>query len=194
MKFTLSWLKDYLETDASLEQILERLTSIGLEVEGYENPAENLKGFVVAEVKTAEKHPDADKLRLLKVFDGKEELQIVCGAPNARAGIKVVLARVGTIIPCYGEALKVGKIRGLESFGMLCSEKELCIGENHDGIMELPLDAPVGVDASTVLSSDPVIEIAITPNRAECLGVRGVARDLAASGLGKFKDRDIKVV
>ena len=187
MKFTLSWLKEHLDTDASVEEIAETLTKIGLEVEEIFNPANNLKGFVTAKVESYEKHPDSDHLGLLCVDTGKEKLQVVCGAPNCKQGIVGVFAPVGTLIPCYNEVLKVGKIRGVESFGMLCSEKELGIGEDHSGIIVLPEGTPVGLPAAEVLNIDPVIEIAITPNRAECLGVRGVARDLAAAGLGKLK-------
>ncbi len=187
MKFSLSWLKEHLDTNASVEEIAETLTKIGLEVEEIFNPAGRLKGFVAAEVETYERHPDSDHLGLLTVNTGKEKLQVVCGAPNCRQGLKGIFAPVGVIIPCYNEELKVGKIRGVESFGMMCSEKELCIGEDHNGIIELPADTKIGLPAADVLNIDPVIEINITPNRAECLGVRGVARDLAAAGLGTLK-------
>src|SRR5476651_6688 len=144
MKFTLSWLKEHLDTDADVAAIAERLTSIGLEVESITDPGAALKDFIVGEVITAEKHPNADKLRLCSVSDGKDALQIVCGAPNARAGIKVVLARPGTVIPATGEALKLGTIRGVESRGMMCSARELKLGEDHDGIIELPASAKTG--------------------------------------------------
>lgn len=192
MKFSISWLKEHLDTVASVDEIAKTLTKIGLEVEEVINPAENLKGFIVAEVKECEMHPDSDHLHLLKVFDGKQDLQVVCGAPNVKKGMKGVFAPVGTLIPCYNEVLKVGKIRGVESFGMLCSEKELGVGEDHTGIIELPSDAKVGDKAENVLAIDPVIEISITPNRAECLGVRGIARDLAAAGLGTLKPLNIR--
>ena len=192
MKFTLSWLKEHLDTDAGVDEIAERLTSVGLEVEEVYNPAANLNGFITAKVEKCEMHPDSDHLHLLSVNNGKESLQVVCGAPNVKLGTVGIFAPVGTIIPCYNEKLTVGKIRGVESFGMLCSEKELCIGDDHTGIIELPSDTPIGIAASEVLNIDPVIEISITPNRAECLGVRGVARDLAASGLGKLKPLEIK--
>ncbi|MBQ1612746.1 MAG: phenylalanine--tRNA ligase subunit beta, partial [Alphaproteobacteria bacterium] len=181
MKFTLSWLKEHLDTTATVDEIAERLTSIGLEVEEVFNPAAALKGFITAKVEKCEMHPDSDHLHLLSVNNGKENLQVVCGAPNVKLGTIGIFAPVGVIIPCYNEKLTVGKIRGVESFGMLCSEKELCIGEDHNGIIELPADTPIGIPAAEVLNIDPVIEISITPNRAECLGVRGVARDLAAS-------------
>ena len=187
MKFTLSWLKEHLDTDAGVEEIADALTKIGLEVEEVFNPANNLKGFVTAKVETYERHPDSDHLGLLCVNTGKEKLQVVCGAPNCRQGLVGVFAPVGTLIPCYNEVLKVGKIRGVESFGMMCSEKELGIGEDHTGIIELPENTEIGLPAADVLAIDPVIEISITPNRAECLGVRGVARDLAAAGMGRLK-------
>jgi phenylalanyl-tRNA synthetase beta chain len=193
MKFTLSWLKDYLKTDASLNEIEEKLTAIGLEVEEVINPAAALKDFILAEVVAEEKHPDADKLKVLTVDTGSEKTQIVCGAPNARAGIKVILAQPGVVIPAFGEVLKVGKIRGVESFGMCCSEKELGLGDNHDGIIELQSDLPNGTTADKVLNVEPVIEIAITANKADCLSVRGIARDLAASGIGEYIDRDVKI-
>ncbi len=191
MKFTLSWLKEHLDTNASVEEIAETLTKIGLEVEEVYNPASALNGFITAEVETYEKHPDSDHLGLLCVNTGTEKLQVVCGAPNCKQGLKGIFAPVGTTIPCYNEKLKVGKIRGIESFGMMCTERELGVGEDHNGIIELPSDTPIGLPASKVLNIDPVIEISITPNRAECLGVRGVARDLAAAGLGKLKPLNI---
>ncbi len=187
MKFSISWLKEHLDTTASVDEIAETLTKIGLEVEEIFNPASKLDGFVTAEVETYERHPDSDHLGLLTVNTGKEKLQVVCGAPNCKQGLKGIFAPVGVVIPCYGEELKVGKIRGVESFGMMCSEKELGVGEDHSGIIELPADTKIGLPAAEVLNIDPVIEINITPNRAECLGVRGVARDLAAAGLGTLK-------
>src|SRR5215475_5199759 len=144
-----------------------------------------LKDFIVGEVVTAEKHPNADKLRLCTVSTGGETLQIVCGAPNARAGIKVVLARPGNVIPISGDALKVGTVRGVESRGMMCSARELLLGEDHDGIIELPADAKVGDKAAVALGlTDPLIDVAITPNRGDAASVFGVARDLAAAELG----------
>ena len=155
MKFTLSWLKEHLDTDASAAAIAEKLTAIGLEVESVTDAGAALKDFIVGEVITAEKHPQADRLRLCSVSDGKNNLQIICGAPNARAGIKVVLARPGTIIPATGEALKLGTIRGVESRGMMCSARELLLGEDHDGIIELKPGAKAGasVMAALVLAS-----------------------------------------
>ena len=194
MKFTLSWLKEHLDTNASVNEISETLTKIGLEVEEVFDPSAKLNGFITAVVETYERHPDSDHLGLLTVNTGKEKLQVVCGAPNCRQGLKGIFAPVGVVIPCYGEELKVGKIRGVESFGMMCSEKELCIGEDHNGIIELPADTPIGVPAAEVLNIDPVIEISITPNRAECLGVRGIARDLSAAGLGKLKPLKISKI
>ena len=194
MKFTLSWLKEHLDTTASIDEIAETLTKIGLEVEEVINPASQLEGFVTAVVETYERHPDSDHLGLLTVNTGKEKLQVVCGAPNCKQGLKGIFAPVGTLIPCYNEVLKVGKIRGVESFGMMCSEKELGVGNDHTGIIELPSDTEIGIPASQILPIDPVIEISITPNRAECLGVRGVARDLAAAGLGTLKPLNIRKI
>ncbi len=187
MKFTLSWLKDHLDTDAPLAEIGKTLTMIGLEVEEIHDPGAVLGDFIVGHVLAAEKHPDADKLRVCKVDTGTETLQIICGAPNAREGIKVALARPGNIIPATGDKLKKGKIRGVESQGMMCSTRELGLGDDHDGIIELPADAPIGAPLTKVLPTDPVIDIAVTPNRADALSVRGVARDLAAAGLGTLK-------
>ena len=200
MKLTLSWLKEHLDTDATVEQIGERLTAIGLEVESITDPGAALKDFIVGEVITAEKHPNADKLRLCSVSTGKENLQIVCGAPNARAGIKVVLARPGTVIPATGEALKLGTIRGVESRGMMCSARELLLGEDHDGIIELKPGAEVGAPVigalveAGLLASDPLIEVSITPNRGDAASVYGIARDLAAAGLGTLKTEKIAPV
>lgn len=187
MKFTLNWLKDHLDTDASVDQISHRLTALGLEVESVMDPGAGLKDLIVGYVLEATQHPNADRLRVCKVDTGTETLQIVCGAPNARAGLKVALALVGTVIPVSGEKLKKGKIRGEESQGMMCSTRELCLGTDHDGIIELPQDAPTGASLVSVLSLDPVIDISVTPNRADALGVRGIARDLAAGGTGRLK-------
>ncbi len=194
MKFTLSWLKSHLDTTADLETIVNTLTKIGLEVEEVINPAANLKGFVTARAEDVRMHPDSDHLHLLTVNTGKEKFQVVCGAPNVREGLIGIFAPAGVVIPCYNEVLKVGKIRGQESFGMMCSEKELCIGEDHTGIIELAADTPIGVPAAEVLNIDPVVEVSITPNRAECLGVRGIARDLAAAGLGSLKPLEIREI
>lgn len=197
MKFTLSWLREHLETDASLEAITDRLTMLGLEVEGVVDRRAALAAFSVAEVVAAEKHPDADRLRVCTVRTGtagEADLQIICGAPNARAGMKAVLARPGVVIPESGQVLKTGRIRGIESRGMLCSARELGLGEDHAGIMDLPADTPVGVPLPQVLDLDPMIEIAITPNRPDCLGVRGIARDLAASGLGTLRPLTVEPV
>lgn len=194
MKFTLSWLKQHLETDASLADIEIRLTELGLEVESVEDPASDLGGFVVAKVLEAEKHPNADRLRVCKVDSGNGVIQVVCGAPNARAGITVILAQPGTFIPVTGEKLKKGNVRGVESQGMMCSWRELKLGEDHEGIAELDDSLAAGSRLVDVMSFDPVIDISITPNRADCLGVRGVARDLAASGLGTLKPLAADVV
>jgi phenylalanyl-tRNA synthetase beta chain len=188
MKFSLSWLKTWLDTDASLEEILNTLSAIGLEVEGVENKADALKPFVIAEILEATRHPNADKLQACRVSAGGAELSVVCGAPNARTGLRVVLAPVGALIPTSGLVLKAGEIRGVKSEGMLTSYRELGLGEDHEGIIELPADAPIGENFAKWAGLDePVIEIAVTPNRGDALAVRGVARDLAAAGLGKLK-------
>ena len=189
MKFTLSWLKDHLETKASLDEIVAALTRVGLEVEGVENPAEKLAAFTIAKVLTAERHPQADKLQVLSVDIGAgDPVQVVCGAPNARPGLVGVFGAPGTYVPGSDITLKVAAIRGVESRGMMCSVRELQIGDEHDGIIELPADAPVGEGyAEWAGLSDPVIDVAITPNRQDCMGVRGIARDLAAAGLGTLK-------
>ncbi|MCF3935962.1 phenylalanine--tRNA ligase subunit beta [Acuticoccus sp. M5D2P5] len=189
MKFTLSWLKDHLATEASIDEITERLTAIGLEVEGIEDPAAALAPFRIARVTSAIQHPNADRLRVLTVDPGDgTALQVVCGAPNAREGLVGVFAAPGTHIPGTGVDLSVGSIRGVESHGMMLSEREMGLSEDHDGIVDLPQDAPVGTPyVEWARIDDPVIEIGLTPNRADCLGVRGIARDLAAAGLGTLK-------
>ncbi|WP_234186893.1 phenylalanine--tRNA ligase subunit beta [Shinella sp. NM-101] len=188
MKFTLSWLKDHLDTDASLEEICAKLTAIGLEVEDVDDKAA-FRPFVIAKVVSAEQHPNADKLRVLMVDTGKgEPIQVVCGAPNARAGLVGAFAAPGTYVPGIDVTLAVGTIRGVESRGMMCSEKELEISDNHDGIIDLPADAPVGTSYAAYAGlDDPVIEINLTPNRPDCTSIFGIARDLAASGLGTLK-------
>ncbi|MEE2527337.1 phenylalanine--tRNA ligase subunit beta [Hyphobacterium sp. HN65] len=188
MKFTLSWLKEHLETDKPLDEIAEAMTMAGLEIEDIDNPAEALADFTVAFVKSAEPHPDADKLRVCTVDTKDGEKQIVCGAPNAHAGMKAIYAPLGTYIPGADFALdkKPRKIRGVESFGMLCSAKELNAGEDHDGIIDLQGDWKVGDPAAEALgANDPVIDFEVTPNRPDWLGVDGIARDLAAAGLGR---------
>ncbi|ESZ86051.1 MAG: phenylalanyl-tRNA synthetase subunit beta [Blastomonas sp. CACIA14H2] len=189
MKFTLSWLKEHLDTDASLTEITDRLTAIGLELEGVENPADALRPFRVAKVLEAGPHPNADKLRLLKVDDGSgTPWQVVCGAPNAREELVGVFGPPGTYVPGPAFTLKPAKIRDVESFGMMCSYRELELGEDHDGIIELPEDAPVGTSFADYAGlDDPVIEVSVTPNKQDCMGVRGIARDLAASGIGTLK-------
>lgn len=199
MKFTLSWLKNPLDTNATLDAIVERLTMLGLEVEGVEDPAKKLAVFSVAKVLEAGPHPDADKLQVLKVealVEGEvKQLQVVCGAPNARAGMTGIFAPPGATIPVNGMVLKPTKIRGVESNGMMCSERELELSDDHVGIIDLEGDWKVGTPAADVLGqNDPVIEIAITPNRPDCLGVYGVARDLAAAGLGHLREGDLSPV
>ncbi len=188
MKFSLSWLKQHLDTDADATVIAEKLTAIGLEVEGVENPAEALAPFRVAKVLTAERHPQADKLQVLTVDAGEGAVQVVCGAPNARAGMLGVFGPPGAYVPGSDITLKIAAIRGVESRGMMCSVRELQIGDEHDGIIELPGDAPVGTAfAEYAELNDPVFDVNVTPNRGDCMGVRGIARDLAASGIGTLK-------
>ncbi|MBF9151190.1 phenylalanine--tRNA ligase subunit beta [Novosphingobium jiangmenense] len=185
MKFSLSWLKSVLDTKADARTIAEKLTSLGLEIEGVEDASAALKSFRVARVLTAEKHPQADKLQVLSVDLGDgTPLQVVCGAPNARAGLVGVLGLPGAVVPANGMELRKSAIRGVESNGMMCSTRELGLGEEHDGIIELPEDAPLGTTFADYLGSDPVFDVAITPNRPDCMGVHGIARDLAAAGLG----------
>ncbi|MER8429197.1 phenylalanine--tRNA ligase subunit beta [Mesorhizobium caraganae] len=196
MKLTLSWLKDHLETDATFSEIVERLTSIGLEVEHVDDKA-SLKPFVIAKVLTAVQHPDADRLRVLTVDtgDGKAPVQVVCGAPNARAGLIGAFAAPGTYVPGIDVTLTVGKIRGVESHGMMCSERELELSDEHNGIIDLPEDAPVGTSfAAYAHLDDPVIEINLTPNRPDATSIYGVARDLAASGLGRLKTAPVEAI
>lgn len=188
MKFSLSWLKKHLETNADVNAVADCLNRIGLEVEGIENPADKLSAFRVARVLTAAPHPQADKLQVLTVDAGGEPLQVVCGAPNARAGMLGVFGPAGATVPANGMVLKVAAIRGVESNGMMCSIAELELGDDHDGIIELPADAPVGeVYADWAGLDDPVIDVSVTPNRQDCMGVRGIARDLAAAGLGTLR-------
>lgn len=188
MKFTLSWLKEHLETEADAAAIADALTNIGLEVESVEDKSTALKDFIVAHVVSAEKHPNADKLKLCMVDTGSETVQVVCGAPNAHAGMKAVFARPGVAIPASNEVLKIGTIRGVESRGMLCSERELLLSDEHNGIIELPTDAKIGAPAAEALGlNDPVIDVSITPNRGDCTSVHGIARDLAAAGVGRLK-------
>src|SRR2546430_9119345 len=191
MKFTLSWLKDHLETDEPVERLADKLTMIGLEVESIDDKAKALAPFTIARVLSAEQHPNADRLRVCMVDtgDGGVPVQVVCGAPNARAGLVSVFSAPGTFIPGKHITLGVGTIRGVESRGMLCSEAELELSENHDGIMELPADAPIGAAyAGWAGLGDPGLEINLTPNRQDCAGVHGIARDLSAADMGKFNE------
>lgn len=187
MKFSLEWLKHFLDTQASVAEIAAALNAIGLEVEGVEDPAEKLAGFRVAKVLTAAPHPDADKLQVLSVDTGEgDPLQVVCGAPNARAGMKGVLGLAGAVVPANGMELRKSAIRGVESNGMMCSTRELELGDDHDGIIELPEDAPVGSSFAEYCDASPIFDVAITPNRPDCMGVDGIARDLAAAGIGTY--------
>ncbi len=188
MKFTLSWLKEHLDTNADLTEVRDRLTMLGLEVEGITNPAEALKGFVVGYVIEAKQHPNADRLRVCTVDTGAGVVQVVCGAPNARTGMKGIFAPSGSYIPGTDLHLKASKIRGEESNGMLCSSRELQLGDDHSGIIDLPEETKTGLPAAEALGlDDAVIEIKVTPNRGDCLGVHGIARDLAAAGVGTLK-------
>src|ERR687890_1154443 len=193
MKFTLSWLKEHLDTEAKLDAIVDKLTMIGLEVERVEDKAKALVPFTVASVVSAEKHPNADKLRVCMVDTGSgAPVQVVCGAPNARAGMKSVFSPPGTFIPGKNITLGVGTIRGVESRGMLVSEMELQLSDDHEGIIDLPDDAAVGQPYAAYAGlDDPVIEINLTPNRPDCASVHGIARDLAAAGLGRLKPNPI---
>ncbi|MEE3059096.1 MAG: phenylalanine--tRNA ligase subunit beta, partial [Pseudomonadota bacterium] len=197
MKFTLSWLKDHLDTSASLDEIADKLTLIGLEVEALVDPSETFANFEVAEIIATAPHPEADRLKICTVKSGGGEQQLVCGAPNARTGLVGILAQEGAVIPASGMVLGKAKIRGVESRGMMCSGAELGLNDDHDGIIELEVGASIGSPAAVALGlDDPMIEIGITPNRPDCLGVRGIARDLAAAGLGTMKEdatRSIKV-
>ncbi len=202
MKFTLSWLRDHLETDVGIEQIADALTDLGLEVEGVEDPAARLGAFRICKVIEAVQHPNADRLRVCRVAtwpggpgSTMEEVQVVCGAPNARTGLVGVFAPAGTHVPGTGVDLKPGNIRGVDSNGMLCSERELMLSDDHNGIIDLPEDAPLGerfIDWRGL--NDPVVEIKVTPNRPDALGIHGIARDLAARGLGKLKAPVIPVI
>jgi phenylalanyl-tRNA synthetase beta chain len=197
MKFTLSWLKEHLETDEPLEKLADKLTMIGLEVEHIEDKAKQLSAFTIARVISAEPHPNADRLRVCMVDtgNGAAPVQVVCGAPNARAGLVSVFSAPGAFIPGKNITLGIGTIRGVESRGMLCSAAELQLSEDHDGIMELPADAPIGVAYTEWAQlGDPVLEINLTPNRQDCTGVHGIARDLSAADMGRFKDPGIKPV
>ena len=188
MKITLGWLKSHLATDADLATLVKRLTMLGHEVDAIDDPAAKLTAFTVGHVVSAVAHPNADRLRVCVVDTGVDRVQVVCGAPNARAGMKGVFARAGTVIPRTGMLLKAGQIRGEASNGMLCSGYEMGLSDDHDGIIDLPADAPVGKPFAPVLGlDDPMLDVKITPNRADCLGVRGLARDLAAAGVGSLK-------
>ena len=195
MKFTLSWLAEHLETDSAVPEIVERLTMLGLEVDTVLDRAEGLRSFTVGRVVEARPHPAADRLQVCTVDTGSGTVDVVCGAPNARTGMKGVFAPVGSFVPGTGMELKKTKIRGVESTGMLLSEREMNISDDHEGIVDLPDDAEVGAPAVAVMGlDDTVFDIDITPNRGDCLGVRGIARDLAAAGLGKLKPVDAEPV
>ena len=196
MKFTLAWLKEHLDTDATAQQIANKLTMIGLEVEKLDDKGKLLAPFTIARVVEAKPHPNADRLRVCMVDTGTgESVQVVCGAPNARTGMMGVFVAPGAYIPGKDMTLKVGKIRDVESRGMLVSEFEIQLSDDHEGIIELPADAPLGKPyAEWAGLDDPVFEIKLTPNRPDCTGVHGIARDLAAADMGTFKDKPVKPV
>jgi phenylalanyl-tRNA synthetase beta chain len=189
MKLTWSWLQEHVETSASIQEVCHRLTMLGLELESVQDASEKLAPFVVAQIIEASPHPDADKLQVCRVDagDGGPPLQVVCGAPNARAGLKTALGRPGAVVPASGVTLKLAKVRGVESAGMLCSARELSLSDAHEGIMELPADAVVGAPLAAALGlNDPVIDLSVTPNRVDCMGVRGIAREVIAAGMGRW--------
>ncbi|MBT7615538.1 MAG: phenylalanine--tRNA ligase subunit beta, partial [Rhodospirillaceae bacterium] len=195
MKITLDWLKRHLETDATLDDIVATLNRIGLEVEEVEDRTAELAPFTVGYVVKAEQHPNADRLRVCVVETGKGEVQVVCGAPNARTGMKGVFAPSGSHIPGTGVDLKESEIRGVASRGMLCSEREMGLSDEHDGIIDLPEDAEIGASYAAMAGlDDPVLDIGLTPDRGDCFSVRGIARDLAAAGLGTLKPLDTSPV
>src|SRR5690606_21526583 len=178
----------YLDTEASAAEIAAKLNAIGIEVEDLDDPAEKLAGFRIARVLTAKPHPDADKLQVLTVDNGEgEPRQVVCGAPNARVGLVGVLGSPGPSVPANGMVLKKAASRGVESSGMMCPSRELELGDDHEGIIELPRQAPIGMEFAAYTRAGPVFEVAITPNRPDCMGVYGIARDLAAAGIGTLK-------
>ncbi len=188
MKFSDSWLRAYLKTNASINEIADKMTQIGIEVEGIQDNATALKGFIVGEIRTLKKHPNADRLNVLTVWTGTEELQVVCGAPNCFIGMKSVLALPGVMIPKFQETLEKGTIRGITSNGMLCAEDELCLGSDHTGIIDLKTDLPAGTPFIDILKPDIIFDVEITPNRPDCYGVKGIARDLSSTGIGEYVD------
>lgn len=191
MKFTLSWLRDHLDTQSTVQEIADAFNAIGFEVEDVADPAFALRDITVAEVQEVVQHPQADRLHVCRVFDGQQVLQIVCGAPNVRKGLKTALVHVGGFVPTLGEPLKKAKLRGVESCGMMCSSRELGLGDEHNGILELPEDAIPGTPLITILGgSDPVFTVGVTPNRGDCFSVRGLARELAAAGIGQLRPLD----
>ena len=194
MKLALSWLKQYLKTDATPVEIAEKLTAIGLEVEEVIDNGKALAPFIIGEIKHKEKHPNADRLNVLTVWTGKENLQIVCGAPNCYVGMKSVLARPGDLIPKFNEKLEKGVIRGVESQGMMCAEDEIGLGTDHEGIMDLKTDKPAGTPVTEVIPCEVVFDVNVTPNRGDCFGVKGIARDLAATGIGEFVPNEVEEI
>ena len=194
MRFSLTTLKQYLKTEASAQELADKMTMIGLEVEEIQDLSASLKGYIVGEIRVVEQHPNADKLHVLRVFNGKEDVQIVCGAPNVRVGMKSILAQPGCYVPKFNETIEISKLRGVESRGMMCAEDELGIGEDHTGIVDLKTELPAGTPAAVALNADIVFDVNVTPNRPDCLGVRGIARDLSATGIGEFVDVEKKPI
>lgn len=194
MRLSLTTLKKYLNTTATTKELADKMTLIGLEVEELEDVSARLEGFIVGEIRSVEQHPNADRLHILRVFDGKQDLQIVCGAPNVRVGLKSILALPGCLIPKFNEKLEVGKIRGVDSNGMMCAEDELLLGDDHTGLIELETELPAGTPAAEALKADVVFDINVTPNRPDCLGVKGVARDLSATGIGELVEEPVPMV
>ena len=184
MKFSLTTLKQYLNTNATAKELADKMTMIGLEVEEVQDLSASLKDFIVGEIRVVEQHPNADKLHVLRVFNGKEDVQIVCGAPNVRVGMKSILAQPGCYVAKFGVTIEVSKLRGVESRGMMCAEDEVGIGEDHTGIIDLQTDLPAGTPAAEALNADIIFDVNVTPNRPDCLGVKGIARDLSATGIG----------
>jgi len=194
MKFSLTTLKQYLNTNASVAELADKMTMIGLEVEDIQDLSATLKGYIVGEIRVVEQHPNADKLHVLRVFNGKEDVQIVCGAPNVRVGMKSILAQPGCYVPKFDVTIEVSKLRGVESRGMMCAEDELGIGEDHTGIIDLKTDLPAGTPAAEALNADIVFDVNVTPNRPDCLGVKGIARDLSATGIGTLIETPVAKV
>ncbi|MDY6408181.1 MAG: phenylalanine--tRNA ligase subunit beta [Pseudomonadota bacterium] len=194
MKFSLTTLKQYLNTNATATELADKMTMLGLEVEEVQDLSASLKGYIVGEIRVVEQHPNADKLHVLRVFNGKEDVQIVCGAPNVRVGMKSILAQPGCYVLKFNETIEISKLRGVESRGMMCAEDELGIGDDHEGIIDLNTDLPAGTPAAEALNADIIFDVNVTPNRPDCLGVKGIARDLSATGIGTLTETPVATV